>query len=129
MRVLLMDDEPMILDILTRMLENLNYIVTGTLDGNQAIQAAARAKATNMPFDIILMDLIIPQGLGGADALPTISKINPTAKVIASSGHLDHPAMREYQKYGFSAVLQKPYKLEKLQAVLQELSQQANEPT
>jgi CheY-like chemotaxis protein len=118
-----MDDEPMILDILSRMLENLGYAVTGTADGSQAIAAAAKAKAVGSPFDVILMDLIIPQGLGGADALPTISKINPGAKIVASSGHLDHPAMRDFKKFGFAAVLQKPYKLEKLQLLLQELVQ------
>ncbi len=121
LRVLLMDDEPMILDILSRMLVNLGYQVTTTTDGSQAIAAAAKAKATNVPFDIILMDLIIPSGLGGADALPTINKINPNAKIIASSGHLDHPAMREFKKFGFTAVLQKPYKLERLQTLLAEL--------
>jgi DNA-binding NtrC family response regulator len=64
------------------------------------------------------MDLVIPNGVGGQDAVHTIRKIDEHAKVIASSGHLEHPAMVDYKKFGFVAVLEKPYKLEKLQQVI-----------
>jgi two-component system cell cycle sensor histidine kinase/response regulator CckA len=65
------------------------------------------------------MDLVIPNGVGGQDAVHTIKKIDPEARVIASSGHLEHPVMLDHRKFGFSAVLEKPYKLEKLQQVIE----------
>jgi PAS domain S-box-containing protein len=118
-RILLMDDEQMILDIVSRMLGHLGYDVTTCTDGSQAIAAFAKSKSHSEPFDVVMMDLVIPNGVGGQDAVHTIKKIDPGAKVIASSGHLEHPVMLDHKKFGFNAVLEKPYKLEKLQQVIE----------
>ena len=118
-RILLMDDEQMILDIVSRMLGHLGYEVTTCTDGSQAIAAFAKAKSQSEPFDVVMMDLVIPNGVGGQDAVHTIKKIDPGARVIASSGHLEHPVMLDHKKFGFNAVLEKPYKLEKLQQVIE----------
>ena len=118
-RILLMDDEQMILDIVSRMLRHLGYGVITCVDGSQAIAAFAKAKSQGEPFDVVMMDLVIPNGVGGQDAVHTIKKIDPGAKVIASSGHLEHPVMQDHKKFGFNAVLEKPYKLEKLQQVIE----------
>ncbi len=118
-RILLMDDEQMILDIVSRMLGHLGYEVTTCTDGSQAIAAFTKAKSHAEPFDVVMMDLVIPNGVGGQDAVHTIKKIDPNAKVIASSGHLEHPVMRDHRSFGFNAVLEKPYKLEKLQQVIE----------
>jgi two-component system, cell cycle sensor histidine kinase and response regulator CckA len=118
-RILLMDDEQMILDIVSRMLGHLGYDVSTCTDGSQAIAAFAKSKSHSEPFDIVMMDLVIPNGVGGQDAVHTIKKIDPHAKVVASSGHLDHPVMTDHDKFGFNAVLEKPYKLEKLQQVIE----------
>jgi two-component system cell cycle sensor histidine kinase/response regulator CckA len=117
-RILLMDDEQMILDIVSRMLTHLGYEVLTCTNGAQAIAAFAKAKTNGQPFDVVLMDLVIPNGVGGQDAVHTIRKIDPQAKVIASSGHLEHPVMIDHKKFGFVAVLEKPYKLERLQQVI-----------
>jgi len=118
-RILLMDDEQMILDIVSRMLGHLGYDVTTCRDGSQAIAAYAKAKSHSEAFDVVMMDLVIPNGVGGQDAVHTIKKIDPHARVVASSGHLDHPVMTDCHKFGFNAVLEKPYKLEKLQQVIE----------
>jgi PAS domain S-box-containing protein len=118
-RILLMDDEQMILDIVSRMLGHLGYEVTTCTDGSQAIAAFAKAKSQSEPFDVVMMDLVIPNGVGGQDAVHTIKKIDPGARVVASSGHLEHPVMVDHKKFGFNAVLEKPYKLEKLQQVIE----------
>lgn len=125
-RILLMDDEQMILDIVSRMLGHLGYEVTTCTDGSQAIAAFAKSKSQSETFDVVMMDLVIPNGVGGQDAVHTIKQIDPNAKVIASSGHLDHPVMLDHAKYGFNAVLEKPYKLEKLQNVIEAV---INSPT
>jgi signal transduction histidine kinase/CheY-like chemotaxis protein len=118
-RILLMDDEQMILDIVSRMLGHLGYEVTTCTDGSQAIAAFAKAKSQSEPFDVVMMDLVIPNGVGGQDAVHTIKKIEPNVRVIASSGHLEHPVMQDHKQFGFNAVLEKPYKLEKLQQVIE----------
>ncbi|MEJ0000740.1 MAG: response regulator [Verrucomicrobiota bacterium] len=114
-----MDDEQMILDIVSRMLSHLGYEVITCTDGSQAIAAFTKSKSNAEPFDVVMMDLVIPNGVGGQDAVHTIKKIDPGAKIIASSGHLEHPVMKDHKKFGFNAVLEKPYKLEKLQQVIE----------
>ena len=91
----------------------------GSTDGSQAIAAFAKSKSQAEPFDVVMMDLVIPNGVGGQDAVHTIKKIDPGARVIASSGHLEHPVMLDHKAFGFNAVLEKPYKLEKLQQVIE----------
>ena len=120
-RILLMDDEQMILDIVSRMLTHLGYEVKTCTDGAQAIAAFAKAKSNGESFDVVLMDLVIPNGVGGQDAVHTIRKIDPNARVIASSGHLDHAVMIEHKAHGFVASLEKPYKLERLQQVIEQV--------
>ncbi len=118
-----MYDEQMILYIVIRLLVHHGYEVTTCTDGSQAIAAFAKSKAH--PFDVVMMDLVIPNGIGGQEAAPTIKQIDPHAKIIASSGHLDHPVMTDHRKYGFTAVLEKPSKLERLQQVIDGVIAQA----
>jgi two-component system cell cycle sensor histidine kinase/response regulator CckA len=125
-RILLMDDEQMILDIVSRMLGHLGYEVQSSMDGAQAIAAFTKAKSQGEPFDVVMMDLVIPNGVGGQEAAPTLRQIDPHAKIIASSGHLDHPVMKDHRKYGFTAILEKPYKLERLQQVVESVIQQGS---
>jgi two-component system cell cycle sensor histidine kinase/response regulator CckA len=125
-RILLMDDEQMILDIVSRMLTHLGYEVRTTMDGAQAIAAFTKAKNQGEPFDVVMMDLVIPNGVGGQEAAPTLRQIDPHAKIIASSGHLDHPVMKDHRKFGFTAVLEKPYKLERLQQVIGSVIEQGS---
>ena len=125
-RILLMDDEQMILDIVSRMLTHLGYEVRTSMDGAQAIAAFTKAKNQGEPFDVVMMDLVIPNGVGGQEAAPTLRQIDPHAKIIASSGHLDHPVMKDHRKYGFTAVLEKPYKLERLQQVIGSVIEQGS---
>ena len=73
-----------------------------------------------------MMDLVIPNGVGGQEAAPTLKQIDPHAKIIASSGHLDHPVMKDHRKYGFTAILEKPYKLERLQQVIGSVIEQGS---
>jgi two-component system cell cycle sensor histidine kinase/response regulator CckA len=120
-RILLIDDQQMIIDIVSRMLSHLGYDVKTCPDGSQAIALFTKAKNQGEPFDVVLMDLVVPNGVGGQDAVHTIRKIDPNAHVIASSGHLDHPVMMEHKKFGFIAALEKPYKLERLQQVIREV--------
>ena len=88
----------------------------------------AKAKSQSEPFDLVMMDLVVSQRRRRSqDAVHTIKKIDPEAKILASSGHLEHPVMLDHKKFGFNAVLEKPYKLEKLQQAVR--SRSLNEPT
>ncbi|RLB70186.1 MAG: hybrid sensor histidine kinase/response regulator, partial [Deltaproteobacteria bacterium] len=73
------------------------------------------------PIDLIIMDLTIPGGMGGKDAVQEILKINPDAKVIVASGYANDPVMAHYLKYGFKASIIKPFQLAELNKVINEV--------
>ncbi len=74
-------------------------------------------------LDFIIMDLTIPGGMGGKQAVQEIYKIDPDAKVIVSSGNSNDPIMANYQEYGFLAAMVKPFKLQNLRAVVSRVLQ------
>jgi len=70
------------------------------------------------PFDVVIMDLTIPGGLGGQEAMEKLKRIDPGARVIVSSGYSDDRALSNFQNLGFSEVLAKPYRAEDLAEVI-----------
>jgi PAS domain S-box-containing protein len=118
-KVLVMDDEPMVRDVAGAILKRYGYTVEFARDGNEAMALYQQAAASSKPFDVVLMDLTIPGGMGGKEAIRRLRKIAPNVRAIASSGYSNDPIMANYQDYGFSAVIAKPYRPADLSAVLQ----------
>jgi CheY-like chemotaxis protein len=94
--------------------DSLGYPVTTCADGEQAVRLYQQAKESGAPFLAVLMDLTIPGGMGGKEAAQAILGFDPEARLVVSSGYFDDPVLSEYQKYGFCAVMPKPYKLSEL---------------
>lgn len=117
-KVLLLDDDEMVLRVAGRMLEKFGFNVDFAADGIQAIKKYREAMEGNDPFDLAIMDLTIPGKMGGREALAEICKIDPAVKAIVSSGYSNDPVMSTYQEYGFKGVIAKPYTLKELQRVL-----------
>lgn len=120
-KLLLMDDELLILNSLRECLERCGYQVAITKDGREAALCYEQAKKDGTPFDLVILDLTIPGGVGGKEAARMILAIDPEAKVIASSGYSDDPVMLDYRKFGFSGVVSKPFKIEALSALIKKL--------
>jgi len=120
-RILVMDDEKMICDLLTKMLEKGGYSVETADGGRQAIEKYKQALDAGNPFDIVIMDLTIPGGIGGKEAIKGILKIHPEARVVVSSGYANDPVMANYAAYGFSGIAAKPYTRDKLLEVLRQV--------
>ncbi len=119
-RILVMDDEEMVRDIAGSMLAHLGHQATMVTEGDQAIAAYQEALAAGRPFDLVIMDLTIPGGMGGKEAVGRILALDPAARVVVSSGYSEDPVMADYRRYGFSGVMAKPFLLDDLIRLLRQ---------
>ena len=117
-KVLVMDDEKLVLEMSADMLKGLGCTVETCVDGKQAIEKYKHALDEKAPFDAVIMDLTIPAGMGGKEAIKHILKIDPHAKVIVSSGYSNDKVMSNFQEYGFVGMAAKPYTFSELANVL-----------
>jgi len=120
-RVLVMDDDEVIRKMLINMLKLAGYEAETTTEGSETLEKYAQAMKEDKPFDVVIMDLTIPGGMGGKEAVSKLLKIDPGARVIVSSGYATDPIMSEYKKHGFSAVIAKPYSVKQLEETLHSL--------
>ncbi len=108
-RILVMDDEEAVRKLLMRILRHLGYEVVCSQDGAEAIALYEKAKISGRGFDAVLLDLTVPGGMGGLEAGARLRELDPSAKLIASSGYSDAPVMSDFRRYGFSDVIPKPW--------------------
>lgn len=120
--ILVLDDEEIIRDLTTEILEYIGYQVKTCVNGREAIMMYKAAKESGTPFFAAIMDLTIPGGMGGLDAGQQILAFDPSARLVVSSGYSNDPVIAEYSSYGFSAAIAKPYKVDNLMAILAELA-------
>lgn len=118
LRILVMDDDQMIREVVGAMLDLLGHQVFFAQDGAEAVKKFQEAEETGAPMDLILMDLVIPGGMGGKEAVREILRIRPEAKAIVSSGYSNDPVLANFREYGFSAAIPKPYQLKELARIL-----------
>jgi two-component system, cell cycle sensor histidine kinase and response regulator CckA len=119
-RILVMDDEEMLRIVAARMFKRMGYEAVCVSDGAAAVDQYQEAAAAGKPFDVVIMDLTIPGGMGGREAVQKLRAIDPNVRAIVSSGYSVDPVMADYKTYGFCAVMMKPYTLEMLETALQE---------
>lgn len=117
-KILVMDDDTNIREIIGAMLAHLGCESSFAVDGKEAIRIYREASERGEPYDAVIFDLTIPGGVGGKDALAEILKIDPHVKAIVSSGYSNGAIMTDYKKYGFIAVLPKPFCLEELSRII-----------
>lgn len=118
-RVLVMDDEQPIRELLEYALTRFGYQTELTKDGREVVERYQQAQQANCPFDVVIMDLTVPGGMGGKEAIQKLREIDPHVKAIVSSGYSNEPVLSNYRQYGFSAVVTKPYEIQELSKVIQ----------
>jgi PAS domain S-box-containing protein len=107
--VLVMDDEESVRQIAGKIVRALGYQVAYARDGREAIDCWQDARAKGRPFDVAIMDLTVPGGMGGREAIRELLAMDPDAKAVVSSGYCQDPVMANFRDYGFRDVLAKPY--------------------
>ncbi len=120
-RILVMDDEEIVRLAVCSMLDEFGFQTISVSDGSEAISVYSEAIHSGERFDLVIMDLTIPGGMGGAEAIQRLRKIDPNIRAIVSSGYSDHPVISNYKHYGFVGCLNKPYKIETLYHLIQNI--------
>jgi len=120
-RILVVDDDENICYFVSIMLKHGGYSVATALGGKKAIALYRQALAAGKPFDAVILDLTIPDDIGGVEALKKLLAIDPFVKAIISSGYADDPVMVNAADYGFKGIITKPFIAKTLWDVVKEV--------
>lgn len=120
-KILIMDDNEAILEMLGAILEGFGYIPVFAKDGEQAIKKYCDAIRSQQPFSVIITDLTIAGGMGGKEAIEKLKEIDPQIKAIVFSGYANDPVVANYSDYGFKAVINKPFRIPQLSQVIHQV--------
>ncbi len=118
MPVLVMDDKPLVRDVLRQMLDALGFDAVTAADGREAIRLHREAMERGTPFRLMLLDFTVPEGMGGTDTIRVVRQIDARVPAILCSGYASDTVLAEYRSHGFDAILTKPYRLEDVQAAI-----------
>ncbi len=116
--ILVMDDDPFVRRVCERTLAFLGYQVVTAPDGREAVDLYRQALGRGARFDVVLMDLTVPGGVGGVEAMAALRELDPGVRAIVMSGYSDNPVMSRYAEHGFVSVLPKPFTVERLHEAL-----------
>ena len=117
-KVLVMDDEEALRDVAVDILGAIGYEGTAVKDGAEVLAEYRAAMEAGRPFDVVIMDLTVPGGMGGKETVGKLLEIDPAAKAVVSSGYSNDPVMSDYRRYGFRGVIAKPYRIRELGEIL-----------
>jgi CheY-like chemotaxis protein len=121
LRLLLLDDEAMVRSVATQMIEKLGHQVDGVADGEDAVRVYRRAMDKGSPYDVVILDLTVPGGMGGEEVVRRLREMDPGVRAIVASGYSDHPVMADPEKFYFAAVIVKPFRLGDLARTLKKV--------
>lgn len=122
-RILVMDDEEAVRGVIGDLLRAAGYQVECVGDGTEAVDRYRKALERGEPFDMVILDLTVPGGMGGKDAVEHLLRLDPDVNAIVTSGYSDDPVMAQFRQHGFRARLTKPYEIEALHETLRRLKE------
>ncbi|MBT4160270.1 MAG: PAS domain S-box protein [Gammaproteobacteria bacterium] len=117
-KILVMDDLEPIRNLAKAILEKLGFETVTCIDGEEAIEQYRAALDSGRPFKAVFLDLTVPGGMGGGEAIQHLQSLDPQVKAIVASGYSDDKMMADFKDYGFSGSLAKPYRIEEMSQVL-----------
>ncbi|MFM2179230.1 MAG: hypothetical protein RL015_3328 [Verrucomicrobiota bacterium] len=125
-RILVLEDDPLVRSLIVRNLSSQGYEITETAEGSETVRAYQESMQNGRRYELVILDLSIPNGMGGVRTMERLRQIDPEVTAIVSSGYSDDPVMARPAAYGFAAVLPKPYEpADMLRLVKSVISQRA----
>ena len=118
-KILFMDDDKDIQVVMEKMLSKMGFEVEVASDGETAFKMYNDAYDI-APFDLVILDLIIPGGLGGKETLDLLLSVNSNVLAIASSGYSNDQILSDYDRYGFKGRIIKPFTYHNLKNTIAE---------
>ncbi len=120
-RILIMDDEVILTNVLKKILSKVGSEAVIASEGKIALQLYREAQEVGKPFDMVILDLTIPGGLGGKETMKRLLELNPQVKAVVSSGYSKDPIMSNYREFGFQGILIKPFQIQDIYNLLDHL--------
>ncbi len=120
-KILVMDDEPQAREFCGELLEYLGHRVFYAPSGEDVLEMYQVAKEQAQAFDAVILDLVVPEGMGGKSTVKQLLEYDPKAKAIVSNGYFNDPVMVNYSEYGFRGIITKPYTLDEVNRVVREV--------
>ncbi|MBX3248931.1 MAG: PAS domain S-box protein [Myxococcales bacterium] len=117
-RVLVMDDDALVRRVLGAILQEMGCTVALACDGREALEAFRQARQVGEPFDVALLDLTVPGGMGAEETMARLRRIDPDVRAVVASGYANDPILSELQAHGFRAGVAKPFTADTLRAAL-----------
>ncbi|HMY37268.1 MAG TPA: response regulator, partial [bacterium] len=96
-------------------------------DGTDAIRAYTAARDAGVPYDVVIMDLTIPGGMGGKETIKKLLEIDPNVRAVVSSGYSNDPIMADHKSYGFKGYIIKPFQVDAFRQLIHDVINDKNE--
>ena len=114
-RILVMDDEELIRELLRELLTTFGHEVESAAEGGEAVDLYGAALHAGKPFDLVIVDLLVPPGgMNGMETIRALRALNPGVRAIVASGYLQNPVLTNYREHGFVGMVTKPYSVSEL---------------
>ena len=117
-RIIVMDDEEIVREVAGEIFQHLGFETDFAIDGYEAIEKYSQAMKNGSPYAVVIMDLTVPGGMGGGEAIKKLLEMDPQAKAIVSSGYSNNPIMANFSKFGFKGVISKPFRIDEVKKTL-----------
>ena len=120
-RILIMDDEQVVRDVAGKILKRFGYRVDLALDGRQVMTMYTESLSLDDPYDVVILDLTVPGGMGGRETIHELLRVDPDVKALVCSGYSNDPILANYRDLGFRGIISKPFRPGELAKVVRDV--------
>ena len=119
LRVILLDDQPIVLSGVSMLLGALGHQVTQASRGEEVVERFQNGER----FDVAILEMTVEAGLGGSEIAADLLQIDPDVKLIVSSGYGISDVISDCQQFGFHGALPKPFSMAELKLAIDSVMQ------